>query len=651
MLSTLVVKDLRSISRDPFTWLIAAITACVSGIFITILKSSDTHMQLFATLLFTNSLWIPLVPTRLIWNDRSCGLEPLIDLTPCLIRDQVIARFLATSSVVTAIITISALSWGAEIIWGKPDIGTIMSCWLGLVTVAITQTAIAGYVGYRSKNPIYSVGGSFGIYLLLWVAAPLAMLSGPDINMIVSSIALLQHTFTFNYGIVSVADLGYFAGTTTLALGATFYAKRSDVKPVRSERFKGLLFATGASVCIVLNCLLFSKLPIERDISSSHQLRLSSDEARYFNHLVTPVSILAFIQPNTPESAVLQRIFRAITAESKLVTTAVYDLDLQPAVAEKYHVTQYGTLVIQLKSGKTSYIQLSELFSEPGLFRRAQFNGFQPIVSSITRLSTRTNAIITVLVDHGGRRIDSNSPDSLYQSIEALSQRGFKVLPITVDSLDELDSRCLLILPGISKPLSPSNRDRIRRFIERGGKGVFLLDPMNSLGATELLYELGVGVGNTIIRNSESGRHGSPTDLILTPRDTPITRQLVRQSVEFCGATTLTLGNASAKVPLVTLNSAGGVVAGVVGYGDGGFFISSDIDWLSNAYFLQGAHRGLLISVVDFLTGQYLPAVDRPSSSDSLQLTRSTWVWFIAYVWLPIGLIGCVMGRLWLRKN
>src|SRR5262249_32575045 len=130
----------------------------------------------------------------------------------------VLAKFIASMTVVGVMLALStsyALVLG---IYGTPDWGPIYTGYLGLVLLASALVAAGLCVSSLTANQLVAAVVALGMFLLLWMVDSLGYLLPAPLDTMAVNLSLLAHFTPFATGALFLSDLGFFASATLLGL-------------------------------------------------------------------------------------------------------------------------------------------------------------------------------------------------------------------------------------------------------------------------------------------------------------------------------------------------------------------------------------------------------------------------------------------------
>lgn len=224
---TLLLKEEKAIFSSPIAYAIVTVFLLLMGYtFTSILFLNRTgslvHMFFQAAMLFL--LIVPVITMRLLAEERRAGTLELLLTSPIREIEIVLAKFVASMTLVALMVTLSA-SYGVVLgIYGEPDWGPIYSGFLGLLLLGGALVSIGLVVSGLTSNQIVAAVVALGAGILLWVIDTLGHLVPDPWDTILTSLSMVRHFTPFATGALFLSDLGFFL---TIVLAGLFLSVRS----------------------------------------------------------------------------------------------------------------------------------------------------------------------------------------------------------------------------------------------------------------------------------------------------------------------------------------------------------------------------------------------------------------------------------------
>jgi len=183
--------------------------------------------EYFRTLPYLLALFIPAITMRSWAEERSQGTFEVIMTLPLRPAEAVLGKYLASLLFYLAVLAGSAPIVVMLIALGKPDLGLVASSYAGAVLIGAQFLALGLFISGLTREQIVA-------FVLSTFACALLVLSGHDKVVEVldglsphvqlgtwlrDSVSVVPHFESFCRGLVSLADVTYFAITSAFFLG------------------------------------------------------------------------------------------------------------------------------------------------------------------------------------------------------------------------------------------------------------------------------------------------------------------------------------------------------------------------------------------------------------------------------------------------
>jgi len=219
--AALVAKEERAVFASPIAYALIAVFLVLMGYVFTavlFLNKVATLAHIFFQAAVLLLLIVPVITMRLVAEERRGGTLELLLTAPIGEFSIVLAKFIASMTVVGVMLALStsyALVLG---IYGTPDWGPIYTGYLGLVLLASALVAAGLCVSSLTANQLVAAVVALGMFLLLWMVDSLGYLLPAPLDTMAVNLSLLAHFTPFATGALFLSDLGFFASATLLGL-------------------------------------------------------------------------------------------------------------------------------------------------------------------------------------------------------------------------------------------------------------------------------------------------------------------------------------------------------------------------------------------------------------------------------------------------
>jgi len=226
-LSTLVVKEVRTLFSSPIAYAVIAVFVVLSGYTFTVtlfVSKQATLVHIFFQSAVQLILLVPLITMRQFAEERRNGTLELLLTSPVREIDIVVAKFIASMVVVLAMTSLTLIYATVLAVYGQPDWGPIYSGYLGLVLFGAALLSIGLMLSALTANQIVAAVVSLGLFGLLWAIDTLASLLPQPFENWLLGLSLLAHFTPFAIGAMYTSDFGFFLSVVLLGLFLTVRA-------------------------------------------------------------------------------------------------------------------------------------------------------------------------------------------------------------------------------------------------------------------------------------------------------------------------------------------------------------------------------------------------------------------------------------------
>jgi len=225
------------------------------------------------------------------------------------------------------------------------------------------------------------------------------------------------------------------------------------------------------------------------DLTAARQYSLSDQTRKVLQNLKEPVQITVFDRDTS-----FQR-FRDRLSEyeyaSPNVKVEYVDIDRQPARARASQVQSYGTVVVEYQKR----------------VERTTSDDEQDVTNAIIKAVEGQQKRVYFLQGHGEKDTGSADERTGYNAIAAaLTRDNFTVEKLVLAQQQDVPAdAAVLVVAGPTVDYLPAEIDMLRRYLDKGGKVLFMLDPAERVDSVPLaklealVKEWGIEVGRDVV--------------------------------------------------------------------------------------------------------------------------------------------------------
>lgn len=300
----------------------------------------------------------------------------------------------------------------------------------------------------------------------------------------------------------------------------------------------------------VMILLLLGIIGLVEAVSSRHNARIDLTENRrnslspqtiqLLGSLKTDVAAVAFFRSDQPGKRVAEDLLKQYARYGKgKFTWKVVDPDREPALARRYSIESYGTVVLETSAKSEKVTDAEE----------------EKLTNGLVRLTREGKRVVYVVQGHGEHELASSDRQGFSEAKAAMERANYEVKPLVLAREGKVaDDAALVILAGPRTELLAPEIDALDAYAGRGGKLLLMIDPFLGEGLRKELARYGVELGdNLVVEANPIGRLfgiGPEVPIVQQYEAHPITRDMAGITTLF----PLTRSVSAAKTPPTGVN-------------------------------------------------------------------------------------------------
>jgi ABC-type uncharacterized transport system involved in gliding motility auxiliary subunit len=417
------------------------------------------------------------------------------------------------------------------------------------------------------------------------------------------------------------------------------------------------------------------------DATANKRFTLSDQTKKVVGDLKQDVTITYFDRANGMQGA-KDLLDRFQNLSPKLHIQYV-DLLKNPTLARAQNVTREGEAVVSVGARRED----AKTFDEEG------------VTGALIRALKGGERQVCVVAGHGEHRLDDSSQSDGFSGFQTVVQRdNYKLQSVNLQQKAEVPADCtVLVVGGPTGDYIQPEVDEIKKYVEGGGRALFMLDPPLKLGRkqisdnqalSDLLTSWGVTADKDLLLDESAASQllgGGPEAPVILQYDShPIVNDLTNVSTAFplsrsletknTDKTTITkLFSTSAESYAtsdlasseIRINPAkdkhgpftlavAGTYAGAKPSESGRFVVVGNSGWASNQALGFSGNRNLLLNMINWLSSDEDLISIRPKQPEDrrINLTRAQFrtVQFTSQFFLPLIVIFSGV-MIWLKRR
>jgi len=242
---------------------------------------------------------------------------------------------------------------------------------------------------------------------------------------------------------------------------------------------------------------------IQWDLTQSQRNTLSQASAEVLKQMAGPIAVTAYATAQDAEGDVrktVQTFLAPYQRAKKDFMLAFVDPREQPQKAQAAGVRMNGELVIEYNGRNEHLTNLTE----------------QELTNLLVRLARSSERQVMSLDGHGERNLDGRGNHDLGEFGNQLAVKGFKTAVLNLAQAQDVpDNLSVLMIAGPRVDLLPGEVGKIRRWVEKGGNLLWLIDNDSLRGLQALADELGLDLISGTVVDPRAGGLNLPATFAL----------------------------------------------------------------------------------------------------------------------------------------
>lgn len=457
-----------------------------------------------------------------------------------------------------------------------------------------------------------------------------------------------------------------------------------NVRLLKARQTKYAAYAT-LYVLIVIAVLVIANVLGDRhnktyDSTANKRYSLSPQTAKIIQDLKQDASITYFSQATSFKDG--KDLLDQYANLSPKVRIEYVDPDKDPVAAREAGITKYGTAVVRIGARKEPAKSLTE----------------EGVSGAFIRVLKNNARNLCFLSGGGEHQIDDPGASGYSQFKEALSRDEYAARTISLLQKAEVPQDCTaIVVGGPTRDYQQPEVDAIRKYVEGGGRALFMLDPPLKMGRSDIadndaladvLQSWGVtldkdlildlnpvgqlyGLGPEVALVDSYSSHPILHEMQRTATAFPISRSL---EIKNAGKTTVEklFGSSSGSLATTNLSSAQVnardpknkkgpmtiAAAGAFNTGkensQGRFLVIGSSSWAANSFIAFKGNRDLALNSMNWLSSDEDLISIRPKEQDDRRITvtaaQFSWIRITSQFLIPLAVVIAGVTIWWKRR-
>lgn len=227
----ITAKEFRSHLTSPMTYVVVGIFLLLTGFFftdyLTRTELRDTSIRGFVNQGVINPgpmlllLFAAALTMRLMAEEKKLGTWELLLTAPVRDAEVVLGKFFGTLGILVVMLVFTLYYPLMLIIFGDPDIGPIITSYLGLFLLGSAAVAVGLFASSLTANQVVASVVSGASLFALWFLGMSVSYLPEALGKVIESISLFSHFQGFPIGVIDTRAIVYYLSVTALFLFLT----------------------------------------------------------------------------------------------------------------------------------------------------------------------------------------------------------------------------------------------------------------------------------------------------------------------------------------------------------------------------------------------------------------------------------------------
>lgn len=251
-------RELKSYFVSPVAYVVIALFVTLSGIFFYLMLSSfvqrcyemDMYARqwqqmappmnvhewvtrpFFGNISLFALMILPLMTMKLFAEEKKSGTIELLQTSPITNVQLIVGKYSASFVLYMLIIAITFIYMLFLFAYGSPEIGQILSGYLGMALLGGCYLAIGTLFSTLTDNQIIAAVSTMAMILIFWSIGWLSSLLNPGLGNVMSHFSLIEHFDDFAKGVIDSKNIIFYVSFIVMNLFLSYVS-------IESARWRG----------------------------------------------------------------------------------------------------------------------------------------------------------------------------------------------------------------------------------------------------------------------------------------------------------------------------------------------------------------------------------------------------------------------------
>jgi len=214
-------REISAYFNSPIAYIVISVFLLLTGWYFTsgLFISNDSSLRnVFSIIPFIFIFFIPAITMRLLSEERKSGTIELLVTMPISDFDIVLGKYFAGFGLLVTALLFTFPYALTIMILGKPDVGMLISGYLGLILMGASYISIGVFASTISKSQVVSFIIAFLIIFALWMTDKFLVIIPNYLVPLFQFLSIDYHYQNIGRGVIDTRDLLYYISLIILML-------------------------------------------------------------------------------------------------------------------------------------------------------------------------------------------------------------------------------------------------------------------------------------------------------------------------------------------------------------------------------------------------------------------------------------------------
>jgi ABC-2 type transport system permease protein len=206
---------------SPMAYIVISVFLIFTGWFFTseLFLSNDSSLRsMFSSIPFIFIFFAPAITMRLLSDERKSGTIELLVTMPISDLEIVIGKYLAGLGLLVVALVFTLPYAITVVALGKPDMGMLVTGYLGLILMGASYIAVGVFASTVSKNQVVSFIIAFMIIFALFLLDKFLAIMPAYLVPVLQYLSIDYHFNNIGRGVIDTRDIAYYLSLVVFML-------------------------------------------------------------------------------------------------------------------------------------------------------------------------------------------------------------------------------------------------------------------------------------------------------------------------------------------------------------------------------------------------------------------------------------------------